>query len=461
MKRKLAWASLLLTSVLLIQSSTLTLRAEDQPVQTLPLPTVAGKDLTQEIEENKQALQQKREEMENLRQKSASLTRELEALQADSESITAEKEKIVQQIEFAQETLNQRAQESQKAMKQLEAKEKQYQARLASMFYYRMRSWWEVLLSSNGLEGFFSNLRMIQAIAQSDKSMIEELRMAREVAEKTERLAEKTRDSYERFLQDKETQLQQLSEGIVDRELSAKELDDTLKQRGSEEEDLERTLAEQMAAQAVYEENSRQLAAQIAKVEQQNREILAQAQANQSGNAPASTDPAASETPNAPTPPAQPLPQGPSSAGRPRAVWPIPGFTDIWSPYGPRNFGGDSINGYVHTGVDISGANAAGTPIVAAWSGVVVTANAPSQGQMYSPNANYVQINHGNGLGSGYWHLLDVVVQVGQTVQAGQLIGHCGSTGMSTGPHLHFEVYDQNNPNRGIRNTCNPMPYLQ
>ena len=80
---------------------------------------------------------------------------------------------------------------------------------------------------------------------------------------------------------------------------------------------------------------------------------------------------------------------------------------------------------------------------------------------MYAPQANYVQINHGNGLGSGYWHLLDVTVSVGQVVQAGEVIGHCGSTGMSTGPHLHFEVYDANNPRRQLRNTVDPMEYLR
>jgi murein DD-endopeptidase MepM/ murein hydrolase activator NlpD len=64
-----------------------------------------------------------------------------------------------------------------------------------------------------------------------------------------------------------------------------------------------------------------------------------------------------------------------------------------------------------------------------------------------------VQINHGDGFSSLYGHLTHYIVSVGQKVSAGQVIGYMGSTGWSTGPHLHFTIYYNGN-------TVNPMNYI-
>jgi murein DD-endopeptidase MepM/ murein hydrolase activator NlpD len=82
--------------------------------------------------------------------------------------------------------------------------------------------------------------------------------------------------------------------------------------------------------------------------------------------------------------------------------------------------------------VDLAGPE--GTPIVAARSGTVTIAR-------YSNSAGfYVTINHGDGFSSIYMHLTNYVVSVGQYVDQGQLIGYMGSTGISTGSHLHFGI---------------------
>ncbi len=54
---------------------------------------------------------------------------------------------------------------------------------------------------------------------------------------------------------------------------------------------------------------------------------------------------------------------------------------------------------------------------------------------------NFVKLNHGNGLGTGYGHMSRIAVRSGQRVRRGQVIGYIGSTGLSTGPHLHYELY--------------------
>ncbi|GLW31373.1 M23 family metallopeptidase [Actinoplanes regularis] len=90
--------------------------------------------------------------------------------------------------------------------------------------------------------------------------------------------------------------------------------------------------------------------------------------------------------------------------------------------------------GRLHAGVDLAGPD--GAPIVAAGAGVVVRAE-PVEGY-----GNAVLIDHGNGWLTQYGHLARIAVTAGEVVQAGQQIGDEGSTGHSTGPHLHFEVHE-------------------
>jgi murein DD-endopeptidase MepM/ murein hydrolase activator NlpD len=122
---------------------------------------------------------------------------------------------------------------------------------------------------------------------------------------------------------------------------------------------------------------------------------------------------------------------------------PIPSAV-ITSPFGPRL---DPLTGLMgfHPGVDF-GANL-GTPIQAAGDGTVVWAG---------PNGGYGNctiIDHGHGLATLYAHQSNILVHVGDQVTHGQVIGQVGSTGYSTGPHLHFEVRVNGTP-------VDPVPYL-
>ena len=101
----------------------------------------------------------------------------------------------------------------------------------------------------------------------------------------------------------------------------------------------------------------------------------------------------------------------------------------ISSRYGAN----ESIRNHTHKGLDIAASN--GTPIVAAADGVVTYASYNSGGY-----GNLVKISHGNGVETYYGHCSKLYVKVGQTVQAGDSIAAVGSTGNSTGNHLHFEI---------------------
>ena len=134
-------------------------------------------------------------------------------------------------------------------------------------------------------------------------------------------------------------------------------------------------------------------------------------------------------------------------------IWPIQQgtitlmFGPCTQPFEPPGFGYP----HFHTGVDV--AYNQGTPILAADDGVVVAATTSLlNGQMVG-YGNYVIVAHRNNFFSLYGHMLGFQVKAGDTVHQGQLIGYEGSTGNSTGPHVHFEYRYGGQP-------TNPMPYL-
>lgn len=107
-------------------------------------------------------------------------------------------------------------------------------------------------------------------------------------------------------------------------------------------------------------------------------------------------------------------------------IHPVGGGSRVSSPFGVDR--GD----HAHAGIDFAATN--GTPVYAAAAGRVSAAN-------FSATAgNLVHIEHGGGVQTRYFHLQRSVVSVGANVAQGQLIGYVGSTGNSTGNHLHFEV---------------------
>jgi murein DD-endopeptidase MepM/ murein hydrolase activator NlpD len=117
----------------------------------------------------------------------------------------------------------------------------------------------------------------------------------------------------------------------------------------------------------------------------------------------------------------------------------------LTSSYGVRN---DPFNGShrMHQGIDIPGA--LGTPIYATADGVV------SRAEWAGGYGNLVEITHGNGLQTRYGHMSKLIALPNQRVVRGQLIGLMGSTGRSTGSHLHYEV-------RIAGSAVNPVPYLE
>ena len=124
-------------------------------------------------------------------------------------------------------------------------------------------------------------------------------------------------------------------------------------------------------------------------------------------------------------------------------LWPTTSST-VTSGFGGRTSPG-GIGSTNHQGIDIGAS--AGSPIYAADGGTVVQAG------WQVARGNYIVVSHGNGLHTLYQHCSALYASVGQTVSKGQTIAAVGSTGYSTGPHLHFEVWVNYVP-------VNPLNYL-
>lgn len=161
---------------------------------------------------------------------------------------------------------------------------------------------------------------------------------------------------------------------------------------------------------------------------------------------PAPTKPPAVATPAAPkttqAKPATPAAPRTTQAKPVAAAWvsPMPG-AEVTSCYGERW-------GVLHAGIDL--ALPSGTPVRAAGAGLIQTA-----GWAFSGYGISVVVDHGSGYLTHYAHLNDTAVSPGQRVATGQVIGYEGSTGDSTGPHLHFEVH------AGLWNQIDPAPWMR
>ena len=254
-------------------------------------------------------------------------------------------------------------------------------------------SYWEVLFEANSFTDLLDRMNMVKEIAAADQRRLEEMEVAAALVETTR--------------QEMEASLQELEDSRAELALTQQ----TLEERRDDSDDLLRQLiAKQEEFQALLDESEAaqdELMQQIAKKEKELKEAqydeyLAKLAAM--GNAPPSN-----------------------------ATWvtPVSGYT-LTSPFGNRLH--PVLGVYrMHNGIDM--ACPKGTPIYATRAGKVTTAAYQAGGAGY-----YVSINHLDGFSSIYMHMTNYVVSAGQTVAQGQLIGYVGSTGISTGPQLHFGV---------------------
>ena len=273
-------------------------------------------------------------------------------------------------------------------------------------------SYWSVLFKANSFSDLLDRLAMVEEIAASDQRRLTALRDAATVVEETRN-----------GLADEKAEL----------EYAKSELDEAQKlldEKRAESDALLTELIEKAAElEGFYQEweaEEDELLAEIAQKEKEYNEAKAREWA--AYMATATTAPSASGGSTS----GGSSSGGSSSGGGGGGSWIRPcSYTMVSSPFGLRDAptAGASTN---HQGIDLAGPQ--GTPIYAARGGTVTTATFGSSA------GNYVTINHGDGFSSVYMHMTSYVVSKGATVSQGQLIGYMGSTGVSTGSHLHFGI---------------------
>ena len=268
-----------------------------------------------------------------------------------------------------------------------------HKARIRAMEEGGTVSYWEVLFQASSFTDFLDRMAMIEEIAQSDQRRLEEIQQAADDLSSTQ------------------AKMQQELRSLAEAQQTLADSESLLAEKRTESDGLLRSLAAQKEEFELLLDDSEAKQDALMKEIAQKEKELANAQYEEKL--------------------AKLALQGQNPPSNATWITPVSGYT-ITSAFGMRIH---PVYKYalMHNGIDMACPH--GTPIYATRAGTVTTASYQAGGAGY-----YVSINHGDGFSSIYMHMTNYVVSSGQSVAAGQLIGYVGSTGVSTGPHLHFGV---------------------
>ena len=350
-------------------------------------------------------------EIDDTKQKAEELQKQKEAAESEQKSLETQLMAIVSEMEDTKNQISQKEEElGQKEEELFEAQAQendQYESmkkRIKYMYENGNTKFVDILCQSKDISEFLNNAEYISTISSYDR---EQLVAYQQIRKKVQ--------EQQAALEEEYAKLEDLQNDLIAKQTNVESLKASKESEiSSISGELEQTNQKLAELQAAAEEAARK---------QKEKEAAAAAakKNNNSGSA-----------------------GGAVVSGNGMFTHPCPGYSLISSTFGYRNapLAGASTN---HKGVDFAAST--GTPIYAAAAGTVTSAG-------YSGKAgNLIIINHGNGLLTYYMHCNTIFVSAGQKVSKGQNIGQVGTTGNSTGPHLHFQVMNNGTP-------VNPMNYL-
>lgn len=316
-------------------------------------------------------------EIDELENQKDSVMAEKQALDQEVTALEGEIDDINVKIDEVQEQIDAVTDELEVAAENLDKQYEAYKTRVRVMYENSSIGYLEILLSADSIGDFFARLEIVTQISEYDSQLTAKLKEEKQL------------------IQDKKDELDALQQEQVDSKTSLE----------GKKSSLDAKMAQRDALIQEIEGSVSTLEAQLKEIEAEEAAVRAQIARLSSGGTTTYTGGA--------------------------MLWPTPSCKIITSYYGWRLH---PVLGYekLHTGIDIGAGY--GATIIAAESGTVITAT------YNSAYGNYVVIDHGGGVCTLYAHQSSMAVSVGQYVYAGDTIGYVGSTGYSTGPHLHFEV---------------------
>jgi murein DD-endopeptidase MepM/ murein hydrolase activator NlpD len=324
-----------------------------------------------------------------------SLTDQLRELDEDIAAIEKDLSALEEELVIAQEKVGQAEIKLQEAEASLAERNEIFTNRLVEIYCSGDLNYLEVLLSSTDFTDFLVRYELLSKIADQDIKLLEEIEDQKAEIEATKAELEAHRDE----IIDVKTKTEEKKANLDKKRKQQEELRHKI---STEKEAAEKALAEE-------ERTSREVAQKI-------REIQARLYGNNKSKYTGGV-----------------------------FTWPTPGYEYITSDYGMRVHPILKVK-KLHTGIDIRAPK--GAEIVAAAGGTVTYAG------WLGAYGNTVLIEHGGSITTLYGHMSSISVKAGDTVDKGDTIGKVGSTGLSTGPHLHFEVRVNGDP-------TSPWDYLK
>lgn len=362
-------------------------------------------DLTNQLDSIQQQVNQQNAIKSDAETVIGSVSEQLRQIEGQLRQATTELNTITEQRVAVENDITLNERQLAEAQKRLEGREAVFYKRVRDIYINGRLSYLDVVIGSKDFSDFANRLEVLKRIIDSDINLISEIKKERAQIEAHKKKLEEDRAK------------------LVDLEKAA-----LAKQADIEQKKAERNVVLQKA------QNDRAVAMQaIEELNASSAQISAMLKERQAARAAAAAAAAQSAG------------QGSSYTwvqGTGQLGWPVSG--EITSPYGYRvhPIWGTTI---YHSGIDIGVDE--GTPVHAADSGVIVWSGWMG-GYGYA-----VVIDHGNGLSTLYGHNSELAVDEGQSVSKGQVVAYAGSTGNSTGPHVHFEVRENGDP-------VDPMGYL-
>ena len=381
----------------------------------------------QEKERKYQAqLSQTKSDIKNKEAYSETLVSQIGVLSTEISSSHAQIEKLNVNISKKQKSIKD-------ANKKIETQMNALKKRIRTIYMAGGTSDLEIILGAKDFSDFLDKFELVRTLSDYDKQLIDKIKAQLEVIkdEKKELEEEKSEvEKTEKTLQSKQNKLSNLLEEnksilaeLYDDQDSAQAL---LNNASSQESEIQN----QLSAYQKRQEAARKAAQTVTPTPTAPANTRRYTSSGGSGGSGGGSGSSASFSVS---------PSG--------FTWPVPGFYYVISPFNENR-------GYSHKGIDIAGGGIMGATVVAASGGTVIASNNSCSHNFGKSGScgcgggygNYVLLAHANGKSTMYGHLSSAAVSTGANVSKGQTIGFVGSTGWSTGAHLHFECRSGGSP---------------